>query len=725
MKIPELNKRRIISGIGLVVFLLGSVSAKTDWTNGAGDGDWMNPGNWSPILPSSGERVNIESTSALNWPTLNGGAVHCGQVRLAYGAGSTGELTVTGGALLNIEGELRLGRKASIPLPLGRLHVSGDHTRVFVSDLIECGRYGNGVIEMTGGFLRTDRHLRLAYRDGSSGTVLLKGGTMEIGEDPGITVGAGADDGDATTALIDISGNGLLILAGNQVSTVLKFVDQGRIVALNGSQEVFVEFDGSQTLVSASSGVNKRPMVYAGVDQQIEWSENTVQLDALVTDDDPCALGPPTLQWSLLKGPPGENVTFLPSADVADPCAVFSGLGVYELQLQALDSGTFETPGIMAVDAVIITVKGPAGVTSHGSFLIQRLNQGEPIITEAMFEALDTTEAEGEDINGPTVLRIPDWISPEDRADPNAVYYLYFANHHGNYIRLAWADDIEGPWVLHNVGSDISVGARGVLDLGSDDEIDIGNGIVISNHIASPEVFVDDTHQRIVMHFHGPTNKGGQRTIVATSDLGLDFNGKIEPVVLGGSYFRVFEYNDQMFAFDNSADLYVAPDSNEPWGPPEGFDFNSTLWTQLANDPFDQDLNGSGLSVRHTAVRLVEDTLQVFYSRRGDAPERILLSTIDLTKGDPNLWDSTYPPEEILRPELVWEGANEPLIPSDGGWMPNLANQLRDPYVFEDVDGTLYLFYAGGGEYAIGLAELIALDANDLEFNRIGKNAQD
>jgi len=31
---------------------------------------------------------------------------------------------------------------------------------------------------------------------------------------------------------------------------------------------------------------------------------------------------------------------------------------------------------------------------------------------------------------------------------------------------------------------------------------------------------------------------------------------------------------------------------------------------------------------------------------------------------------------------------------------------LRDPYVFAD-DDRLYLFYAGGGEQAIGLAELV------------------
>ncbi|MFC1764941.1 hypothetical protein ACFL6U_23080 [Planctomycetota bacterium] len=708
-------KPLVITALSLFVSLAGSVSADTDWTSTTGDGNWMNPGNWDPILPISGDRVNIESTSPLVWPTLSRETVHCGQLRLAYAESTVGELTVNGGAHLNIEDELRFGRKKSSPLPTGWLFLHGEDTHVFVSELIECGRYGNGVIEMTGGTLRTEKHLRLAYRDGSSGLVFLKGGTIDLGANPGITVGAGAGNKESITSLIDISG-GTLILAGDQVATILTYVEEGIITAFNGTQAVLVEFDGNQTIVNADLGINKRPMIDAGITQRIMWPENTVQLDAVVTDDDPCNLGLPTLKWTLASGPPEGHVTFYPSDAVEDPSVWFSGLGVYELRLQAWDSGTLETPPKTAFDTVTITIKGPDGVTSNGSFLIKRLNHGEPIITESMFKALGATPEEGEDINGPSLIRIPDWIAPANRVDPTAQYYLYFANHHGNYIRMAWAVDIEGPWYLYRVGPDIEIGERGVLDLGSDDKINIGNGIVVNNHIASPEVFADEKHQRIVLYFHGPSNKGGQRSFVGTSELGLDFNNKIEPVVLGGSYFRVFPYGNRLYAFDNSADLYVAPDPNHPWLSPDDFDFNSTLWTQMRNDPLGQDLVGTGLSVRHTAVRLVDDTLQVFYSRRGDAPERLLLSTIDLTVGDPNQWDATYPPEEILHPELDWEGAKEPLIPSKGGWISSLANQLRDPYVFEDVDSTLYLFYAGGGEQSIGLAELIPLDHDDSEF---------
>jgi len=50
-------------------------------------------------------------------------------------------------------------------------------------------------------------------------------------------------------------------------------------------------------------------------------------------------------------------------------------------------------------------------------------------------------------INGPSVIRVPDWVE-----NPMGAYYLYFAHHKGSYIRLAYADDPAGPWMLHENG---------------------------------------------------------------------------------------------------------------------------------------------------------------------------------------------------------------------------------------------------------------------------------
>jgi hypothetical protein len=234
-----------------VVGLFGNVMVvrATDWTGAAGDGDWMNSANWSPILPVAGERVDIENATPLIWPVLDGGTVNCGQVRIAYVGGSVGELTVTGGAILNVVGELRLGRQEGDPLPTGHLYISGEDTSINVTELIECGRYGNGIIDMTGGYLHSDAELRLAFRDGSSGTVYLRGGTIDLA---GITV---TDGGEMSQGLIDISG-GTINLTGNQVSEIETLITDGIIIGYGGEGTVSVIFDAAAniTMVVGAGG---------------------------------------------------------------------------------------------------------------------------------------------------------------------------------------------------------------------------------------------------------------------------------------------------------------------------------------------------------------------------------------------------------------------------------------------------------------------------------------
>jgi len=227
--------------VGLVTNV--TVVRATDWSGAAGDGDWMNPSNWSPILPVAGERVDIENATPLIWPILDGGTVTCGQVRIAYVGNSVGELTVTGGAVLNVVGELRLGRQESIPTPVGYLYISGETTTINVTELIECGRHGKGIIVMSGGYLHSDAELQLAYRFDGSAEVHLSGGTIDLGGNPGIT--AYANDGVPGTAFIDISGNGKITLAGNQVSNIETLINDGIIISYGGEGTVSVTFDGT------------------------------------------------------------------------------------------------------------------------------------------------------------------------------------------------------------------------------------------------------------------------------------------------------------------------------------------------------------------------------------------------------------------------------------------------------------------------------------------------
>lgn len=355
-------------------------------------------------------------------------------------------------------------------------------------------------------------------------------------------------------------------------------------------------------------------------------------------------------------------------------------------------------------------------LTQAVSYEAIRLNNAEPIIEPSMFSNAE----DGENINGPSLIRIPDWIPSDKRAHSSAQYYLYFADHIGDYIRMAWAPSIEGPYTLYNDYT--TPGNRGVLD-NKEADIYLDNDVRIEeNHLASPDVIVDDINQRIIMYFHsgssffvGSSEVDKQVTWVSTSPYGLNFYDGIQSVHFGTSYFRLFEYGGNLFALDNGADINRALSAQTPWAIPENHDFTEPLWeSNPSNNLFQDDItvSRSELRIRHTGARVADNQLHVFYSRRGDFQERIQLSTIELT-ADWADWDASYPAIEVLAPNPGWEGGHHTLANSETSAGVDV-NQLRDPDVFEDEDGQLYLFYTGNGEGGIGIAKLYETPETDI-----------
>lgn len=302
----------------------------------------------------------------------------------------------------------------------------------------------------------------------------------------------------------------------------------------------------------------------------------------------------------------------------------------------------------------------PAQPTRPGTFEAARFGTN-PIIRPGM----PGLEGElGANINGPSLIRVPDWIER-----PLGRYYLYFAHHGGEYIRLAYADDLAGPWIVHAPGTLHGKDAPG------------------RGHIASPDVHVDRERGEIRMYFHqsapdsSPIN--GQVSFVALSKDGLSFEAL--PRVLGRFYFRVFRHGGWHYAFgkNDNADTLVCRSR-------DGL-------TRFEEGP--NVLPGS----RHTALWVEGDTLHLLYSIAGDRPERILLSTLDLAK-DWAEWEPS-PPEVVLEPETDYEGAGLPLEESTYGAAKGPVRQLRDPAVFED-EGKRYLLYSVAGEQGIAIARL-------------------
>ena len=302
----------------------------------------------------------------------------------------------------------------------------------------------------------------------------------------------------------------------------------------------------------------------------------------------------------------------------------------------------------------------PANIT------VTRLGDA-PIITPEM----DTRM--GGNIQGPSLIRVPDWVET-----PLGNYYLYFADHRGTYIRMAYADEVTGPWTVHSPGS-----------LKLEDSLfpttcppcshRPGRTGALYAHIASPDVQVREDLQQIVMYYHGQS-EGRQFTRAAVSEDGILFEGREED--LGRAYFRVIEHEGFHYAMSMPGYLFRSRDGMT------NFEAGPQLFTS---------------NMRHSGLLIREERLYVFFTNRGDEPERIMLSTIELT-GDWQEWTATDP-VEVLRPEFDYEGADLPNEPSRRGYIDVRVNQLRDPAIFQE-DGKTYLLYSVAGESGIAVAEI-------------------
>jgi len=296
-----------------------------------------------------------------------------------------------------------------------------------------------------------------------------------------------------------------------------------------------------------------------------------------------------------------------------------------------------------------------------------------PIIRPEMLAGED-----GNNINGPSLIKVPDWIK-----SPLGKYYLYFAHHQGKYIRLAYADHLEGPWKIHEGGT---IRREDCL-------FDDGHDKLPVKHIASPDVLFDDARKELVIYFHISAGKNlegketPQVTLRATSKNGLNF--EVSNEILGESYFRVFKFDNQFYALSKKG-LYRSANGISNFEPgPNPY--------RLVNDP------KGAFHLRHLALLPKGNTLHLFYSRIGDAPEHILYSQIQLS-GDWTRWEATSP-LSVIEPANDYEGINNPIAKSVEGASKKSVRELRDPAIYEE-GGKTYLLYSVAGELGIAISEI-------------------
>jgi hypothetical protein len=312
-----------------------------------------------------------------------------------------------------------------------------------------------------------------------------------------------------------------------------------------------------------------------------------------------------------------------------------------------------------------------------------------PLIT------LRSSPSLGDNINGPTIVAAPPWVER-----PLGRYYMYFAHHMGQFIRLGYADTITGPWHIYEPGV-LPVAATAMYRPQPDPPENLEN---FYTHVASPEILFDADRRKVVMWFHGWWTDGkgwpvgepaarewarlngyGQYTQVAESDDGITFT--VRPVISRTSYLRTFTHDGTLYAMSRLGLLLRST------GPLASFEAGGSAFS---DGPYKN-------RVRHVAVIERAGLLYIFFTGIGDAPERIMVSTMSLS-GDWKAWKASQP-TELLRPDAPYECRDLPNEPSEAGDVKGPVQQLRDPGIFEE-NGRTYLFYSFCGEQGIAAAEI-------------------
>ena len=253
----------------------------------------------------------------------------------------------------------------------------------------------------------------------------------------------------------------------------------------------------------------------------------------------------------------------------------------------------------------------PAGGPAAARVTAVRLAQN-PLITVASSPSL------GDNVNGPSIIRAPSWIP-----HPLGRYYAYFGHHKGQFIRLAYADAIAGPWKVYEPGVEPVAETAFYRP-----QPDPPGGPVdqFYTHVASPEIYVDEARRRLVMWTHGwwtdkqrwPVGAAearawarehgyGQFTQSSESTDGLHFT--LHPAMTKVSYLRVFPYDGYLYGMARLGQVLRSKD------PLASF--------EVGPNPFDAGPYAG--RVRHVATLLRGRTLLVFFTGIGDAPERVMV----------------------------------------------------------------------------------------------------
>lgn len=231
------KKMLCLISLVLPLVILNSASAQIMWDEGGFDQFWSTAANWDPDgIPTEIDPVSIDGPMNTHCVVTDGIEAVCETLRVGN-SGATTNLDITSGSLTAAGAYVGVDNEAGH----GILNISGG---LFSTGSLQVGWVGTGTVNMTGGVIDLEDNLEVPGRTGT-GTVKLHGGTIYASE-LRLTSNKG---------LLDIT-VGKLVLDGNDIEKVQKFIDDGWITAYEGQGKVNLDYnftnEGKTTLTATA-----------------------------------------------------------------------------------------------------------------------------------------------------------------------------------------------------------------------------------------------------------------------------------------------------------------------------------------------------------------------------------------------------------------------------------------------------------------------------------------
>jgi hypothetical protein len=265
------KKMTCLSFLVLPLVMLNNASALISWDEGGFDQLWSTELNWdTDTVPTSIDPASIDGPENTHCVVEEGIDAVCETLRVGN-SGATTNLDITGGSLT------AAGAYVGVDSTIGHgiLNVSGG---LFSTGSLQVGWVGTGTVNVTGGVIDLEDNLVVPGRTGT-GTVNLNGGIIYASE-----LRLTSEKG-----LLDIT-IGTLILDGNDIETVQKYIDDEWLIAYKGQGKINMDYnvtnEGKTTLTA------------------------TALLDPVPADGATIAPGEVELSWTMLDPLlPGDPVT--------------------------------------------------------------------------------------------------------------------------------------------------------------------------------------------------------------------------------------------------------------------------------------------------------------------------------------------------------------------------------------------------------------------------------